>query len=98
MLSEKRSTGRHWLATGIFLLALISLVSLSTQVLWAQASLQGQWTTLTYLMPINPVHMALLHNGKVLIVSGSGNDPTVTNYKAAVWDPQAGTIVTQPLA
>ena len=26
-------------------------------------------------MPINPVHAALLHTGKVLIVSGSGNCP-----------------------
>ena len=26
-------------------------------------------------MPINPIHAALLHTGKVLIVSGSGNCP-----------------------
>jgi PKD repeat protein len=97
MLRNTRWTGRLWLATGTFVLAL-SLLSLNTQLLWAQASLQGQWTTLPYAMPINPVHMALLHNGKVLIVSGSGNDPTVTNFRAGVWDPQAGTISTQPVA
>src|SRR5437870_5753761 len=39
------------------------------------AAQQGQWYTLPYTMPTNPVHAALLHTGKVLIVSGSGNDP-----------------------
>jgi hypothetical protein len=62
-----------------------------------QAATQGQWQTLPYTMPINPVHVALLYNGKVLIVSGSGNFPTNTNYQAALWDPQAGSITTQPV-
>src|SRR5438128_3757373 len=35
----------------------------------------GVWSTLPNAMPINPVHAALLHTGKVLIVSGSGNCP-----------------------
>jgi Domain of unknown function (DUF1929)/PKD domain len=64
----------------------------------AQASVQGQWQTLPNLMPINPVHAALLHNGKVLIVSGSGNLPTNTNLQAAVFDPATGTVTTQPVA
>jgi hypothetical protein len=58
---------------------------------------QGQWQTLSYTMPINPVHTALLYNGKVLIVSGSGNVAGNSNYQAALWDPQAGTITTQPV-
>jgi hypothetical protein len=41
--------------------------------------------------------MALMNNGKVLIVSGSGNLPPNTSYAAAVFDPQAGSITTQPL-
>src|SRR5437868_6045842 len=49
-------------------------------------------------MPITPVHVALIHNGKVLVVSGSGNDPSNTNLRAAVWDPQAGTVTTQAVA
>ena len=70
-----------------------------------QANVQGQWNTLLYLMPINPVHAALLHNGKVLIVSGSGNCPPTQSgcpsgapygpankSGAAIWDPVAGTI------
>ena len=59
---------------------------------------QGQWQTLPYTMPINPIHAALLYNGKVLIVSGSGNVAGNTNFQAALWDPQAGTITTQPVA
>jgi hypothetical protein len=41
----------------------------------AQANVQGQWSTMSTLMPINPVHSALLYNGKILIVAGSGNCP-----------------------
>jgi galactose oxidase-like protein/PKD domain-containing protein len=63
----------------------------------AQANVQGQWQTLPNLMPINPVHAALLHNGKVLVVSGSGNLPTNSNLQAAVFDPQTGTVTTQPV-
>jgi PKD repeat protein len=49
-------------------------------------------------MPINPVHIAVMRNGKVLVVAGSGNVATETNFRAAVWDPVADTIVTQPVA
>jgi len=38
-------------------------------------------------MPINPIHMALMNNGQVLIVAGSGYDAANSNYEAAVWDP-----------
>jgi uncharacterized membrane protein len=40
-----------------------------------QANIQGKWSTLSTPMPINPVHAALLNNGKVLVVAGSGNCP-----------------------
>src|ERR1700739_1210454 len=40
-----------------------------------QANLQGQWSTLSNSMPINPIHVALLSNGKLLVVAGSGNCP-----------------------
>ena len=50
----------------------------------AQVNVQGQWQTLPNLMPINPVHAALLHNGKVLVVSGSGNLPSNAHFQAAV--------------
>ena len=64
----------------------------------AQANVQGQWQTLPTQMSINPVHAALLHNGKVLIVSGSGNYPPNTNFQAAIYDPLSGTFTTQPVA
>jgi len=48
-------------------------------------------------MPINPVHVSLLHNGKILVVSGSGNVAANTNFQAGVWDPATNTIATQPL-
>jgi len=66
------------------------------------AAQHGQWYTLPYTMPTNPVHAALLRTGKVLIVSGSGNDPnnasplnTNPDYEATVWDPQSGKITAQ---
>ncbi len=62
------------------------------------AGLLGQWTTLSDQTPINPVHVALMHTGKVLIVSGSGNVPTNHDYETAVWDPQTQTFATQPIA
>ena len=57
----------------------------------------GQWSTLPYTMPINPVHTALLYTGKVVIVSGSGNVAANKNFQAALWDPQTGTITAQPV-
>lgn len=64
----------------------------------AQANLAGQWQTLPATMPINPVHVALLRTGKVLVVSGSGNVPSNTSYQAGIWDPATGLVTTQPLA
>jgi len=68
---------------------------------FGQADVVGQWNTLPNLMPINPVHVALMHNGKVLVVSGSGNYPAnlTSNFlKATVWDPAANTFQTQDVA
>jgi len=69
-----------------------------------QADVQGQWSTLPYLMPINPIHAALLYNGKLLIIAGSGNCPpsqsgcpsgppygASNGSGAVVYDPVAGT-------
>ena len=88
-------TIRRSLLAATTLIAVALIVPRAT--LRAQAGTQGQWTTLGNLMPINPVHITLMHTGKVLVVSGSGNVATETNYQAAVWDPQTDTLVTQPL-
>jgi len=63
----------------IFAFALVALFLLTAASV-AQPNVQGHWTTLSYSMPINPVHVALLHTGKILVVSGSGNVAGNTNY------------------
>jgi Domain of unknown function (DUF1929)/Glyoxal oxidase N-terminus len=50
-----------------------SLLICTPPVMLAQANVQGQWATLSNTMPINPVHVALLNNGRLLVVAGSGN-------------------------
>lgn len=50
-----------------------SLLICIPPVALAQANVQGQWATLSNTMPINPVHVALLNNGRLLVVAGSGN-------------------------
>ncbi len=66
----------------------------------AQANVQGQWQVLPYQMPVNPIHIALLPSGNVLVVQGSGNDAQdwdKDNFEAAVWNPVAGTVTTEPV-
>jgi hypothetical protein len=81
------------------------LLSVSASVTMGQANVVGQWSTLSNTMPINPVHVALLGNGKVLVVAGSGNCPPSqsgcpsgppygpsNNSGALLWDPVTGAI------
>ena len=81
------------------------LFSLLGSVMMGQANVQGRWNTLQTLMPINPIHVALLSNGKVLVVAGSGNCPPSqagcpsgppygpsNNSGALLWDPTTGAI------
>jgi hypothetical protein len=63
-------------------------------VIEAHPDQNGRWDTLAFHMPLNPVHIAMMFTGKVLIVSGSGNDPDNKNFQAAVWDPKTLTIKT----
>ncbi len=83
------------------LLPVILLTSFALEAL-GQANVQGQWSTLPYLMPINPIHVALLHNGKILIVAGSGACGPAHSFcpsgppygpangaGAAIWDPSS---------
>ena len=77
-------------ATLCFAALLLGLVGLwSAPPSNAQANVQGTWQTLPITSPINPVHAALMHNGKILIVSGSGNYPPQTDFNANVFDPVA---------
>jgi hypothetical protein len=55
---------------------------------------QGQWDPIKYSFTINPVHIALLHTGKLLAFGGSGNDRWYAKNPrpANIWDPQTGEI------
>jgi hypothetical protein len=63
-----------------------------------QPGQHGRWETLPFMMPINPVHVALMHTRKILVISGSGNDPDNKRFEAGVWDPQNETVKTFPIA
>src|SRR5437773_1930116 len=95
--SVERTAVSRWLIAGAIFVA-VGLAGFGVPDVLAQASVQGQWRTLSLLMPINPVHLAVTHNGKVLIVAGSGNVATETNFRTAVWDLGANSIATQSLA
>jgi Galactose oxidase-like, Early set domain/PKD domain len=98
--AEDHMSGRYRLQTSLVVktapLVIAFIGSLWVQTPVAQVNVQGQWQTLPYLMPLNPIHMALLRNGKVLIIAGSGNVPTETTFRASVWDPQSGTFTSIP--
>src|SRR5262245_64766895 len=85
------SSARNYVFLFVLFLALVAFAA-------GQANIQGRWTTLPTPMPINPVHVALLYTGKVLVVSGSGNVAGNTNYQTAIWDPQTDTFTTHPVA
>jgi len=57
------------------LISVALIIALGMYPATAQSNVQGQWSTETNLMPINPIHVALLPNGKLLVVAGSGNCP-----------------------
>jgi len=61
----------------------------------SQSNVVGEWRLLPQTVPINPIHAALLRTGRILIVSGSENDPTITTYRAAIWDPATSTFAVQ---
>src|SRR5438309_6394471 len=85
---------RRTLALACVLAALL-VATVALEPAAAQPNMTGQWSVLPYTMPINPIHVGLMRTGKILIVSGSQNDPTVTTSSAAVYDPNTGVINVQ---
>ena len=78
----------------------LCVLSAASEKTLAQAQVTGQWVTLPYLMPINPIRVALLHTGNVLVVAGSENDPNKSaqkDSKAAVWNLGTGSILLQDM-
>lgn len=50
----------------------------------------GSWATLTSQLPIRALHSTLLHDGRLLLIAGSGNNETNFNagtFRAVVWSP-----------
>jgi hypothetical protein len=55
---------------------------------------KGKWQVMPYESSVRGIHAVMLHNGKVLLVAGSGNDPNAFaagTFKTAVYDPANGT-------
>ncbi len=84
----------------LFLIAPLAISALLLPNAAAQVSVQGQWSTASYQIPINPIHSALLNNGKILVVAGSGNCiPTVSGCpQSAPYGPAngAGAVLVDP--
>src|SRR5438552_1059676 len=76
-------------------LAVMLVATVAVEPVAAQPNMTGQWSILPYTMPINPIHVGLMRTGRILVVSGSSNDPTVTTNTAAVYDPNTGVINVQ---
>jgi len=89
---------RHFVTRARQLVGMSLLCLFAAAFAAAQANVVGQWTTLPASMPINPVHVAMLRTGKVLIVSGSGNVAANTNFQAGIFDPATGLVTTQPIS
>src|SRR4030081_1908825 len=77
-----------------FAAVILVLLALHCPAAFGQANVQGKWQTLSSQMPINPIHIALLHTGKILVVPGSGNDGTQTTYRWGLWDYKTNTMTT----
>jgi len=60
---------------------------------------KGEWQVLPFNEPVRGIHSVLLHNGKILLVAGSGNDPErfrAGEFKSAVFNPADGSFVDVP--
>ncbi|GAA2286707.1 hypothetical protein GCM10010234_27780 [Streptomyces hawaiiensis] len=60
----------------------------------AEHCANGKWDVLPTQNPVRSMHSVVLHNGKVLLIAGSGNDESMFEagtFTSAVYDPQKGT-------
>jgi hypothetical protein len=59
----------------------------------------GAWQVMPFESPVRGIHAVVLKNGDVLLVAGSGNDPTAFaagTFTTAVYRPRTGTFVDVP--
>ena len=79
---KNRSQRMRYFNLGLAVLSLLVTLQAMAQDVRNAASV-GKWQILTNTLPLNPVHAAVMHNGKVLMIDASdGHNPL-----AAVWDP-----------
>lgn len=60
----------------------------------------GSWSVLDSQMPLRTIHTTLLHDGRLLLIAGSGNDGTqfaAGTFRAVVWDPSANSFTEIPV-
>lgn len=60
----------------------------------AEECANGRWEVLPVQNPVRSMHSVVMHNGKVLLIAGSGNDPELFeagSFTSAVYDPEDGT-------
>ncbi|MDT0612955.1 galactose oxidase early set domain-containing protein [Streptomyces lancefieldiae] len=65
----------------------------------AEECANGRWDVLPTRNPVRSMHSVVLHNGKVLLIAGSGNDPEMFEagtFTSAVYDPATGRYRTIP--
>ncbi|MFD8201842.1 galactose oxidase-like domain-containing protein [Streptomyces sp. NPDC059701] len=65
----------------------------------AKECADGRWDVLPTGNPVRSMHSVVLHNGKVLLIAGSGNDPEMFEagtFTSAVYDPATGEYRTIP--
>jgi len=63
------------------------------------ACTKGSWLVQPLNNPVRSMHAAVLHDGKVLLIAGSGNDPdrfAAGTFTSAVYDPGTGSFTTIP--
>ncbi|MDP9147587.1 MAG: hypothetical protein M3N22_07990, partial [Acidobacteriota bacterium] len=82
--------------TSLFLIAAFAAVLINAPRVAGQANVHGTWHTVSNLVTINPIHAALMPNGKILVVSGSSNYPPQTTYKVGIWDPSSNSFAIGP--
>jgi hypothetical protein len=59
----------------------------------------GQWDVMKTDSPVNSIHAALLHTGKVLLIAGSGNNAENfdnKSFRSVLWDPKDGSFTEVP--
>jgi len=63
------------------------------------ACTKGVWQVLPFPSPVRAIHAVLMYTGNVLLVAGSGNDPTdfaAGTFESAVYNPNKGTFQVIP--